>query len=281
MMNRRELIKVGFASALVVPGGGCATLFDMFQKYLPTISMKKFNITGMTLQSIATKFTIEINNPNPIGFVLDGLDYGLHVAGNELASGKAPRGITLKPKQGVLSDLDLDFQLGNTGTAILDLIGKNIVPFELNVVGHFFKKEAGGDGLELPLDYKSQLPMPKVPALNVRSLNPTSVSPEKVGFRLETAVHNNNGFEIPVDALAMNLKLDGRQVLTNHVAKGLRVPPNETSNLPVDFGVALEQLGLSLADIATGRRMSWELASELRSGKLAIPFKHSGAFKFG
>jgi LEA14-like dessication related protein len=281
MMNRRELIKVGFASALVVPGGGCATLFDMFQKYLPTISMKKFNITGMTLQSIATKFTIEINNPNPIGFVLDGLDYGLHVAGNELASGKAPRGITLKPKQGVLSDLDLDFQLGNTGAAILDLIGKNIVPFELNVVGHFFKKEAGGDGLELPLDYKSQLPMPKVPALNVRSLNPTSVSPEKVGFRLETAVHNNNGFEIPVDALAMNLKLDGRQVLTNHVAKGLRVPANQTSNLPVDFGVALEQLGLSLAEIAAGRRMNWELASEMRSGKLAIPFKHSGSMRFG
>jgi LEA14-like dessication related protein len=280
VINRRELIKVGFASALVVPGGGCATLWDMFQKYLPTISMKKFQITNMTLESLATKFTIEINNPNPIGFVLDGLDYGLHVSGNQLASGKAPRGITLKPKQGVLSDLDLDFALGNSAAAILDLIGKNVVPFELNVVGHFFKKEAGGEGLELPLDYKSQMPMPKIPALNVKSLNPTSVSPQQVGFRLDTAVRNNNGFEIPVDALAMNLKLDGRQVLTNHVAKGLRVPPNETSNLPVDFGVGLEQLGLSLADIATGKRMNWELASEIRSGKLAIPFKHSGALRF-
>lgn len=278
-MKRRELIRLGAASLLVPASTGCATLWNLFQKYVPQLSIQRFEILGMTLTSIATRFHVNITNPNPIGFKLDGLDYLLRVAGNELAKGEARKGINLQARTGAKTNLDLEFNLGNTAAAILDLIGKNVVPFELQATGKFFAAQTGGQGIDVPVGFKSRLPMPKIPQLNVRAFNPTSVSPSGVGFRIDTAVHNSNDFEIPIDGFNIDLKLDGRNVLENKAVRGLRVAPSKTENVPIDFHVALAALGMTVADLAAGKTMSWELGTDLRSGKLVVPFKHNGKIR--
>ncbi len=279
MMNRRELMRLGVASAVLLPGTGCATLMNLFQKYLPKLSVRGMNVLGMTLSTMSVRFNCLISNPNPIGFKLDGLDYALKIAGSQLAKGRAPKGIVLKPRAGSKTDLDIDFNLGQTAAAILDLIGKNAVPYELSATGRFFTSQTGG--IDVPVGFKGSMPMPKVPNFSVKGFSPTSVSPSGVGFRVDTTLHNNMDFAIPIDGFKFDVKLDGRKVLDNKGVRGLRVAPKKTESVPLDFHVSLAQLGVSLAEIAGGKRMNWELGTELKSGKLVVPFTNHGALRFG
>lgn len=280
-MNRRELIRLGAASALIVPTAtmstGCATLWDLLNNFIkaPKLAVEKMDIRKMTLTSMSVTFHTLITNPNPFGFRLDGLDYLLRVAGAELAKGTAPQGITLKPGGSAKSDLDLDFDLGHTAEAILELITKKRVSYELAAVGKFLSKQGG---IDVPVGFKGVMPMPLLPKVSVASFKTTSLSLNGLGFEVNTAVGNNNDFELPIDGFSFDLKIDGRNVLQNKGVKGLRVAPGKTGHVPLAFNVGLVQLGLSLAEAAAGKRMSYELATELCSGKLKVPFTNKGVF---
>ena len=277
-MKRRELIRLGAASALVVPGAGCATLWDLLGNFIkaPKLTIRKMDITKMNLTSVSVKFLADLTNPNPIGFKLFGLDYLMRLAGQELAKGRMPQGINLNPHTSSKTELDLDFDLGRTAEAMLELLNKRVVDYELQAVGKFLSKD---NGVDVPVGFKGSMPMPILPKLNVRSFEPSGVSASGVGFRVTTQVHNDNGFEIPIDGLGFGVKLDGRNVLTNKVVRGLRLAPKHTGDVPVDFRVGLAELGVSLLELAGGKRMNWELSSQVRSGKLVVPFTHKGVVR--
>lgn len=284
-MKRRDLIRAGAriatataASAAIVPAAGCATLWDLLGDLVkaPSIDVRKMDITGMSLTSVSMKFHTLITNPNPFGFRLDGLDYLLNVAGGELAKGRAPKGITLKPRGRATSELDLDFDLGKTAAAILELLTKKSASYELRAVGKLFSKQGG---LDVPFGHRGVLPMPELPRVAVRSFEPTSISAAGVGFAITTEVANDNDFEIPIDGFRIDLRLDGRSVLENRAMRGLRVQARKTGRVPLEFRLGLPELGLSLAELSGGRRVRWELETDLKSGRLTAPFKHQGAFR--
>lgn len=284
-MNRRELmragVKLGVASsvaAAALPTAGCATLWDLVNRLVkaPTIDVRKMDITGMSLASVSMRFHTLITNPNPFGLRLEGLDYLVKVAGGELAKGRAPRGITVKPRSRVTNELDLEFDLGKTASAILELITKRSASYELQAVAKLLSRDGG---LNVPFSHAGVLPLPTLPKVNIRSFAPTSLSSAGVGFAITTEIKNENDFEIPVDGLNLDLKLDGRRVLANRAVDGLRVAPGKTGRLPFEFRVRLDDLGMSLAEVASGRRVQWELATQLKSGRLVAPFSHEGSIR--
>jgi LEA14-like dessication related protein len=283
-MKRRELIRLGVASSVLVPTAGlstgCATLWDLLGNYIkaPKLDVKKMELMGMSLTSIAVKFHTLISNPNPFGFRLDGLDYLLKVAGGQLAKGSAPQGITLKPSGSATSELDLEFDLGKTAAAILELVTKKSADYELQAVGKFFSKQGG---INVPFGHKGVMPMPTLPKISVRSFEPTSVSTSAVAFAVTTSVENNMAFDIPIDGFEFDVKVDGRRILQNKSTKGLKLQANKSNLVPFEFRVGLGELGVTVAELATGKRMNWELLTELKSGPLVAPFTNRGSFRLG
>lgn len=283
-MKRREVLRASALGALVVPTAvstsGCATLWDFLNNFIdaPRMAIKKMDIEKMTLSSMKVKFFADIVNPNPFGFKLFGLDYALKAAGNQLAKGRAPQGIDLRPGGRASTEFDLDFDLGRTAEAILELVTKKVVPYELDAVGKFLSKEGGVD---VPVGFSGRLPMPKLPPVNIRSFEPRGISASGVEFRLVTEVKNENDFEIPIDGFSFDVKVDGRRILDNKSARGLRIKPGAKDTVPLDFRVGLPALGLSLAEAASGKTMRWEVGGLLMSDKLKMPIKDAGSFRLG
>lgn len=281
-MNRRQLMRASALGLVVVPpvmtSTGCAALWQFLNQFIdaPTMRIRKMDILKMTMSSMKVKFFADIANPNPFGFKLFGLDYLLKASGNQLAKGRAPQGIDLRAGARASTEFDLDFNLGRTAEAVLELVTKKVVPYELEAVGKFLSKEGGVD---VPVGFAGRLPMPKLPPINVRSFEPRGISGSGVDFRVVTAVKNENDFELPIDGFAFDVKIDGRKVLSNKSVKGLRIKPGKTDDVPVDFKVGLAALGVSLAEAASGKTMRWELGGLLVSDLLRMPLKDSGTFR--
>lgn len=280
-IDRRALLRlVGgtLAAGALMPSAGCATLCDLLGNFIkvPDLKIKKMDITKMTLTSISTKFLVDLINPNPIGFRLDGLDYLLRLDGQEMSKGSAPKGITLKPRGKATTELDLEFDLGRTTAAVMKLIEHRSIGYELQAVGKFFAKQGG---INVPATFKGNMPMPIIPKLGIKSFAPTSVGPGGIGFKVVAEVENTNAFDIPIDGFGFDVKLDGRSVLKNKSVKGVTLRSKKTNDVPFQFDVGLVEVGLSLAELASGRRLSYEVGSEVESGFLKLPFTHKGSVR--
>lgn len=280
-MHRRELLRLAAGAVVIgaaLPTSGCATLCDLLGNFVkaPDLRIKKMDITKMTLTSISTKFFVEIINANPFGFRLDGLDYLLRLDGQEMSKGSAKKGITLKPRGKATTELDLDFDLGRTAAAVMKLIEHRSIGYELETVGKFFAKQGG---VSVPARFKGNMPMPIIPKLGIKSFAPSSVGPGGIGFKVVAEVENINSFDIPIDGFNFDVKLDGKSVLRNKSVRGLTLKSKKSNNVPFEFNVGLVEVGLSLAELASGKRLNYEVGSEIESGFLKLPFAHRGSVR--
>lgn len=278
-MRRREVLQSGLRGGLIVGAGlsttGCATLWDLLLGLVkaPEMSMKSFKVKKTTLSSFQVSIIALIKNPNPFGFHLDGLDWIVDLAGGQTAKGKSPKGLTLNAKGASETQLDLDFNIAKTAEAILELIEKKVVPLKLDATGHL---RANKYKFDVPATFETKLPLPQIPKFEVPNFKMTGLRGSNLLFTVEPLVHNPNGFDVDVDAFDFDIKLDGKNVLKNKIVKNVTLQSKKKERVPFEFDVGLAEIGMTLAKVAQNPRLDWEVAANLKSGILNIPFKEGG-----
>jgi LEA14-like dessication related protein len=286
-MKRRDLLKIMGTAGVLVPSTGCATLLNLLKQVMnePTVEITKMSLKDVSLSSITTEFSALITNPNPFGFDLEGLDYALSIQGARFASGKTPGGVKLKPEGKATTKFEVGFDLGKTASAILDLIGKKVVDYTVDTTFHFQvpkidqRVKVPQQSFAIPASYSGSLPMPAIPAFTVKNFDVQSISLSGVKFRVTSNVMNPNSFSIPIDAFEFDVKLGGRNVLSNKTVDGLNLAAKKASNVGFDFNVSLVDIGITAVELAQRPNLKWEVASKIASGKLDLPFTNKGTVK--
>lgn len=254
---------------------GCATFMDVLCGLVkpPKMSLKSFKVKKMTLTSLQVDIVAVIANPNPFGFALAGLDWAVALAGGQTASGRAPRGLTLKANGKAETELDLDFNIAKTAEAILELLEKKSVPIKVNAVGHL---RANKYKFDIPGEFETKLALPIIPRFAVPTFKVKNADLSGITFQVEPLVSNSNNFDINIDSFDFDIKLGGKQVLKNKNARKIRLESKGSERVPFNFEVGLAAIGMTLAKLAQNPRLDWELEANLRSGILNMPFKEGG-----
>jgi LEA14-like dessication related protein len=280
-MRRRDFFMSSAAAGLTLgPASGCALLQDLFNAAFkrPSVRVLRMKILDMKLDTVRTQFDTEIRNPNPFGVSLAGLAYGFSIEGNRFASGDVRKRINVKANGRSRTNFPVDVALGRTANAILAMLEKNEVGYKLDSEWRF-KIPQIRRPIAIPVNFGGRLPMPKIPQLNVTSLQFTNVSLSGLGVRVNTRVRNTNTFQLPIDGLDFDVKLNNRSVLRNKRVSGLRLDPGKTRSIPFDFEVGLVDLGLSAASIAQQPNLRWQVDAGVRSGVLNMPFSQNGTVR--
>lgn len=274
-MKRRDLLQTGLVTTAALSTTGCATLWDMLLGLVkaPDMSMKSFKIKKTTLSSFQVSIVALIKNPNPFGFRLDGLDWIVDLAGGQTAKGRSPKGLTLKAKGSSETELDLDFNIAKSAEAILELIEKKSVPLKIDAVGHL---RANKYKFDVPATYESRLPLPQIPKFDVPTFRMKGLRGSNLIFEVEPLITNPNGFDVDIDAFDFDVKLEGKQVLKNKIVKNISLQSKKKERVPFEFDVGLAEIGMTIARIASNPRLDWEVAANLKSGILNVPFKEGG-----
>ncbi|HEY1099680.1 MAG TPA: LEA type 2 family protein, partial [Myxococcota bacterium] len=261
-MHRRELLRTSLITSAAVPLAlsttGCATLMDLLGNLVkaPDISLKSFKITDATMSAFSVSLVALIKNPNPFGFRLDGLDWIVNLANGQAAKGKSPKGLALKARGSSETTLDIDFDIGRTASAILELIEKRKVPLGIEAVGHM---RADKYKFDVPARYETSLPMPQIPDFDVPKFSVKKADLSGIRFAVEPLIKNSNGFDLDVDRFDFDVKIAGREVLKNKSIKNLKIASKKSERVPFEFDVDLAELGLTVAKIASNPRFDWQV----------------------
>ncbi len=283
-VSRRDALRFGGAmgaAAVTLGVGGCSTLQSIlgavgYQN--PGVKIVGMDITKWGLGALGTAFDVEIDNPNPIGFTLQGIKYGLALDGKKLTSGASQTPVSLKSKGKSRTTLGFDFPLGDTVQAVTSLLTKKSVNYALD---SSFNVGTKGWNVDVPAKKSGSMPIPSLPSFSVPQIKFTNVSMSGVGLRVVPEVTNKNSFDLPFDGFLTSLKLNGRPVLTNKASTGGLLKSNKATGVPIDLNLGLSDLGLSIASLASKPNIDWDLDLGLKSAGFTFPFKKAGRLKLG
>ncbi len=281
-MNRRDLLKTTVPLALLGPATGCSTLqkllVDAARELIkePKVSIAGMRVTGMSLTTIDTLFNVQIENPNPIGIKLAGLDWDLAVDGKKLASGKSTKGVDLPKEATATSDFVVQFPLVEVASSLFDVLQKETVDYVLDAV---FKVGTEEQSFQIPATHKGKAPVPKPPVLGVKTVKFTNVSVAGLGAKIVLTAQNPNDFDIPVDKFNASVTFNGHKVLRNANVDGVLIKRKALSEVPVEFTVGLADIGLSIAALALKPEISWKVEYNMFTEGEPLPFEKSGTVK--
>lgn len=284
--SRRHFLKtaaLGVGAATVsTQMSGCALLKEFLAAAFkqPKVKIVKMDILSMALDTVKTEFTANITNPNPFGVSLAGFGYGLAIEGARFASGDQRKGVDIKAQGKSLTKFPVDIALGKTADAILAMLEKDKVRYDIDTQWRFQIPKVKRQ-IELPATFGGELPMPKIPQFSVSKFEVSNIDVlgGRVGFRMQSRVRNTNAFDIPIDSFAFDVKLNNRSVLNNKRVSGLALPKGKTKTVPLEFSVGLLDLGVTAAEIVQNPRVNWGLRTDLKSGALTLPFNNTGTLR--
>lgn len=274
-MRRRDFLRTTAWVAGTLPCTGCAGLVDLLRSVLrePQVSLRKMEIASASLDHVTALFHVNVKNPNPIGMRLDGLGYALSLDGARFARGDLDEGLELKAKGSSLVKLPIEFSLGESAQAILAVLDKETLPYALET-DFRFRWQRGK--ISVPVTFDGEMPMPKIPKIEVREFRFTQIGLQGIGVRVTTSVTNPNAFDIPLDRFRFDVKLNNRPILQSQSVAGVRMAARQTRDIPLDFTIGLLDAGLSAASLLERPELRWGVNASVKSGTFEMPFAAAG-----
>ena len=274
-MRRRDFVRAMTLAPLAVYGSACAGVWQMLRGMWqePEVKLRRLQVDSIALDVVKTRFYLDVTNPNPLPIHLGGLGYGLMLDGQRVVQGSIDEAIDLPARGRAAIQVPLDVPLGSSTKAVLRLLRKEKVKYALATR---FRFRLGSGLIEVPLRFTGEIPVPKLPTIQVREFRFTSVRPSGLGVALTATVTNPNDFRIPIDRLRFRARLNGRTVLRNQELENLSLAANQTRDLRLDFGVDLMDIGLSALALSKRPEMKWEVDGAFEAGVVKLPLKMSG-----
>ncbi len=264
---------------------GCAGLEQVGQALegqKPTAKVQGLKLTGLDLQGVDLVFDVQVDNPNPVGISLAGLDYDLKLQGSSFLQGDQPMGLKLAAngRSQVQVPVRLGFQsLMNSYQQLkeakrADYLLDLGMGFDVPLLGR----------VRVPASYRGEFPIPKMPAVSLRTLDVQQLTLNGAQLLLQLDVDNPNDFSLLLDKLNYNLKLNGYDVGGGLVGRSVNIQKDGrgTINLPLSLDFAQAGRGLYSALLGQGIRYDLSGSMEATSSnpileRFRIPLDNQGS----
>jgi LEA14-like dessication related protein len=245
---------------------GCATLEEVGQALegqKPTAEVKGVKLTQLDFNGVDLAFDVKVDNPNPVGISLSGLDYDLKLLGSQFLSGEQPMGMRLAAKDSSQVAVPVRLEFKQLLAAYQQLKSADKAGYDLDL-GLGFDVPVLGN-LRVPVSYSGELPIPKMPELKVRSLDVQKLSMSGAKLMMQLEVDNPNTFSLFLNQLNYNLKLNGFDVGGGQVTQPVDLKQNGQGviNLPVSLDFA--QAGMGLYKALLGKGINYDLSGLMKA----------------
>jgi LEA14-like dessication related protein len=229
-MIKGGIVKIRFIIALFAMGiVSCASTDSQALDFslvkgikLPEVSIKDFDIKGISLKDIDFLFDIEIKNPYPLGLKLAKVDFKVDVEKKQLFSTSTTSGFTVKARGTAVTPLVLNLEYAKIAGIVKDYKEKEYLVCDISGELH--------------------IPLPKLPGLPGTFKFPFKVSKKIPAIKPSVAIHN---FKVKAPSMAdiqaairqsgRNLDADKIFGAIGSMIKGKSINPKELGLADLDL----------------------------------------------
>jgi len=220
-------------------------------------------LTGLDFEGIDLAFDVKVDNPNPVGISLAGLDYDLKLLGSRFMQGNQPMGLKVAAKGS--SQVEVPMRLGfqQLLSTYQQLKSTNQAGYELDLGMGFDMPVLGR--VRVPVSYKGEMPVPKMPDVKLRSLDVQQLTMSGAKLLLEVQVDNPNSFSLLLNRLNYNLKLNGFDVGSGLLEKSVNIKQGGQGVFGLPVSLDFAQAGKGLYSALLGKGISYDLSGSMNA----------------
>jgi LEA14-like dessication related protein len=268
---------------------GCGVVQDVIRSDKPTARVTGVGIEDFSLDGLALRFDVRIDNPYSVGLPLLSLDFALASEGRPFLAGSADAAGTIPARDARTVPVTARVRFADLLRVLSGVKPGALVPYgaDFRVV-----VDAPGVGrLNLPLRKEGELPVPTVPDVRLEQVEWTRLEPTEARARLTLGVDNPNRFAMRIERLGFDLSLGGVKVaegrfdtefdLDDVAPEDAAVDGQGAWFEGVDISFSPLQLGAGVFNLLSGRAassyvLSGTLDVKTPFGPLAMPYQSSG-----
>jgi LEA14-like dessication related protein len=248
----------------------------------PKVSIAGQRLTRLDFERVNLAFNIQVDNPNPVGIQLAGLDYDLKLAGHSFVSGRQNKQMQLAAAGPSHFDLPLSMSFSEIYQGVAKIKGRDQVPYELTT-GLMIDVPLLGK-LRYPVTTKGTLPLPKLPKVSLKSLSLERLTFSGATLALKVAVNNPNAFGIDLDKLRYDFKVNGKRWISGNRRSLGKIQKRQSNVITLPISLNFLELGSGLYSLLnSGNALNYNLRGRLDAtsshqliGSFDMPINTSG-----
>ena len=232
----------------------------------PTLSFKEARLPEIDFKGAELDLVFLVTNPNPVGLDLTRASYNLEVEGHKVASGTPKNG--LKIPGGGTTEVTFPAKLQwNEIAPALEAV------FAMDQVRYKASGELGVGPVTLPLQHEGTFAAPKMPKIDVGSLQITSISLTGARLSLPLKIANMNGFPLPLGGILGTVDIAGATVGRIALPEAAPVPAKGESTVTLPLNVSFLQSGAAAAQAIRSGVAEVKIDAILNAAGASIPVK--------
>jgi LEA14-like dessication related protein len=184
-----------------------------------------------------------IDNPAPIGFTADSLQYKIFVAGQEVAKSTYPKSITLQSNDSSLIVLPITIHVEQLTTLLEKLKNQKVDSVEYKIEARLFTDIAFLKDQPIDLEFARDLPLYKIPEAKLQHVKVEKLGLNRTRLLLSVQVENPNVFLYKIKDIAFQLNIDKDKVAQGSVDEAVVIPPGQKRTIDIPLEVDIKEVG--------------------------------------
>jgi LEA14-like dessication related protein len=271
---RRRLALAALAAVPLLLGG-CASMGELAKAAVqpPTLTYRSAEVTGLDFDGATLAFDFRLQNPNPYGLSLVGVQYWLQLEGRVVVRGTVPGGVKIPASGEVPVRFTARLPFAEV-PHLLELVSKGgQVAY---TVGGQVEVETPVGVLAIPASHAGHVDLPALPALRLAGATVRLASLSEVDLAVTLLVDNRNPFPLPEGELQFAVSLGGEVVATVEGEALAAVPARQEGRVVIPVRLSLLGAGRALSAVVRGGSADLRLSGQAKIGALPVPLDLSG-----
>jgi LEA14-like dessication related protein len=209
----------------------------------PRLELSSFAIKTMSKEQITMDMKYLIDNPAPIGFTAEDLQYKIFIAGQEVTKSSYAKTISLKGNDSSLITLPLTIYTEKL-TALLEKLDKqNADSVEYKIEARLFTDIAFLQNKPIDLEFAKVLPLYKIPEAKLQNIKLEKLGLNRTKLLLTAEVENPNVFPYKFKDTAFQFNIDKDKVVEGTVDKPIVIPPRQKEKIEIPVEIDVKEVG--------------------------------------
>lgn len=236
----------------------------------PTVSVEDARLASLSFQGASLQFDFGIDNPNPVGLHLDGLDYALSVEGMPLLSGRQDSKLELAANAKRTVELPVTVRYQELWAGLRQISQKRDAVYLLEAGLSFDLPVLGR--VRIPVRREGSLPLLRLPKIRLDRVAVRGLSTRGADLALTLAVENPNDLAADLQGIDTTLTLAGRAMGRVTSDRAVHLPAGGTQTVEVPLHLDLAQVGTAVTRLLSdGGIVDYALSGDLSLTSTARP----------
>lgn len=216
----------------------------------PTASVEKVQLTDISLQKVDLRFDIAVENPNPLGVHLSGMDYNLLINDASFIKGQKKDKLNIKANGKANVSIPLSLTFSEIRKAVTSFADLDTVPYQLDLKIGVNLPVLGN--IKIPLSKKGSFPNLKIPEINLKGIKLNSIGFSGADLKFMIDIKNPNALSFITGNLNYDLEVNGKNWIKGKIDKAIKINKKAKQTVTIPVTLNFLEMGSAVYQMLSG-----------------------------